>query len=98
MEKYQDVIAECEKAVTKGREIFADYKIIARANARIAAAYHKLGGIESAIKFYQKSLTEFRDPGVLEKLRVLEKEKKIRDEESYRDPAKAVSINIYYHI
>ncbi|CAG8537095.1 10334_t:CDS:10 [Funneliformis caledonium] len=57
-EKYEECIKVCEEAIDVGREHRADFKLIARAYGRIGNAYHKLGRLDDAIKYYQKSLTE----------------------------------------
>ncbi|TPX38904.1 hypothetical protein SeLEV6574_g07531 [Synchytrium endobioticum] len=89
MEKYDECIKTCEEAIEVGREHRADFKLIARAFARIGNAYAKKSDLENAIKYFNRSLTEHRDAGVLERLRDVGKEKAIKDKESYRDPAKA---------
>lgn len=52
----------------------------------MANAYTKIDDLENAIKYLNKSLTEHRTPDVLNKLRELEKLKKQKDEEAYKDP------------
>ncbi len=47
-------------AVERGRELRADYKLVARAMTRKGNALAKQGLLEEAIKTYQKSLTEHR--------------------------------------
>lgn len=89
MEKYDDCIKTCEEAIEIGRELRVDYKLIARAFARIGNAYAKKDNLESAIKFFNRSLTEHRDASVLDRLRAIEKEKASKDKEAYRNPAKA---------
>ena len=72
-EKFEDAIAVCQKAVEVGREIFADFKLISRAFARMGNSYFKLNDLENAKEAYNKSLTEFRTAEVLDKLRECEK-------------------------
>ncbi|KAI9203058.1 uncharacterized protein BJ171DRAFT_460857 [Polychytrium aggregatum] len=84
--KYQETITICEQAIETGRDLRVDYKLIARAFARIATSHHKLGNLELAIKNYNHSLAEHRTPDTLNKLRELEKEKKEADRLAYRDP------------
>lgn len=79
-------IEVCEKAIEVGREMFADFKLMARAYGRMGNAFAKLDDLENAIKYLNKSLAEHRTADVLTKLRELEKLKKQNDEEAYRDP------------
>jgi stress-induced-phosphoprotein 1 len=83
--KFQECIKTCEDAVDVGREYRADFKLIAKAFARIGNAYLKLEDLESAIKFYNKSLSEHRTPDVLNKLKEAEKVKVLKDKEAYFD-------------
>ncbi|QLQ78388.1 hypothetical protein HG537_0A06350 [Torulaspora globosa] len=87
--EYETAIETLTKAVEEGRELRADYKIIAKSFARIGNAYHKLGDLKKSIEFYQKSLTEHRNADVLNKLRNAEKELKKQEAEKYIDPEKA---------
>lgn len=86
---YETAIATLTIAVDEGREMRADYKVIAKSFARIGNAYHKLGDLKKSINFYQKSLTEHRSADVLNKLRNAEKELKKQEAEEYVDPEKA---------
>lgn len=86
---YETAIATLTKAVEEGREMRADYKVIAKSFARIGNAYHKKGELKKSIDFYQKSLTEHRNADVLNKLRHAEKELKKQEAEEYVDPEKA---------
>lgn len=86
---YQTAIETLADAVEQGREIRADYKVIAKSFARIGNSYHKLGDLKKSIEFYQKSLTEHRNADVLNKLRNTEKELKKQEAEEYIDPEKA---------
>jgi stress-induced-phosphoprotein 1 len=60
MGDYSGCAADCDKAVERGRELRADYKIIARALARKGNALSKQEKYEEAIQVYQKALTEHR--------------------------------------
>ncbi|CDK27493.1 unnamed protein product [Kuraishia capsulata CBS 1993] len=86
---YDTAIKTCETAVDEGRDMRADYKLIAKAFARIGTTYVKKDDLQSAIKFFEKSLTEHRTPDTLNKLRSAEKELKKREQDAYVDPAKA---------
>ncbi|KAK4984752.1 Hsp90 cochaperone [Elasticomyces elasticus] len=86
---YQGAIDACTEAIEHGREIMADFKLIAKAFARIGTSYEKLGDLSNAITNYQKSLTEHRTPEVLAKLRAAEKAKITAEKNAYIDPAKA---------
>jgi stress-induced-phosphoprotein 1 len=85
---YDKCIEVCEKAVEEGRSLRADYKLIAKALGRIGTAYHKKDDLSSAIKYYQKSLTEHRTPDVLNKLREVERLKADESRRAYIDPEK----------
>lgn len=83
---YNAAIESCKEAVEHGREVFADYKIVAKAFARAATSYHKLGDFSNAIEYYNRSLTEHRTPDVLSKLRACEKELKQKEADAYINP------------
>ncbi|KAI9030076.1 hypothetical protein CLU79DRAFT_733945 [Phycomyces nitens] len=85
-EKYQECIKVCQEAVDRGRELRADYKLIARALQRIGNAYAKQDNYDEAIKFYGKSLTEHRTPDTLQRLRDTEKLKKEKEKAAYYNP------------
>lgn len=70
-------------------QIRAEYTLIAKALGRIGSAYQKKGDLGSAIKYYEKSLTEHRTPDVLNKLREVERFKAEQDRKAYIDPEKS---------
>lgn len=86
---YEACIEDCKQAVEHGREVLADFKLIAKAFARIGSAYEKMGDLGNAIEYYGRSLTEHRTPDILAKLRAAEKAKKQSDVTAYIDPQKA---------
>ncbi|KAJ7179516.1 activator of Hsp70 and Hsp90 chaperone [Mycena filopes] len=88
---YDKAIETCEKAAEEGRSMRADYKLVAKAYGRIGSAYHKKGDLASAIKYFQKSLTEHRTPDILNKLRDVERTKVEEDRKAYIDPAKSAT-------
>ncbi|KAF2111014.1 heat shock protein-like protein STI1 [Lophiotrema nucula] len=86
---YQGAIESCQQAVEHGREVLADFKLIAKAFARIGTSYEKLGDLANAVLYYQKAQTEHRTPEVLTKLRAAEKAKIKAEKESYINPEEA---------
>lgn len=56
---------------------------------RSGTAYQKKGDLASAIKYYQKSLSEHRTPDILNKLREIERLKTEEDRKAYIDPEKS---------
>ena len=86
---YDKAIEACTKAVEEGREIYADFKLIAKSYARIGTSYERKGELEKAVENYNRSLTEHRTPDVLNKLRAAERAKTEAGKKAYIDPAKA---------
>lgn len=90
MGKYEECIKDCDKAVERGREMHADYKMIARALTRKGTAYVKMAkcskDYEPAIETFQKALTEHRNPDTLKKLNEAEKAKKDLEQQEDFDP------------
>ncbi|GER28016.1 stress-inducible protein [Striga asiatica] len=87
---YEDCIKDCDKAVERGRELRADFKMIARALTRKGSALVKMAkcskDYEPAIETFQKALTEHRNPDTLKKLNDAEKAKKDLEQLEYFDP------------
>jgi len=83
MGKYEECIKDCEEAIERGRELRADYKLIARAMTRIGNSLVKLGKLEEAIAMYNKSLTEHRNADTLKRLNETEKALKDATEAAY---------------
>ena len=86
---YDTAIATCQEAITVGREMLSDFKLIAKAFGRIGSCYEKKGDLASAVDNYQRSLTEHRTPDILAKLRATEKSKITSDKEAYVNPEEA---------
>lgn len=84
--KWDECIKECSQAIEVGRDNRADFKIIAKAYARMANAYSKKGEYEQARAFYNKSLTEHRTPDTLTKLSEVEKIIKEEERKKYINP------------
>ncbi|VDN91367.1 unnamed protein product [Brugia pahangi] len=84
--KYDECIELCKKAVDIGREQRADYTLIAKAFSRIGNAYLKLDQLKEALTYFDKSLSEHRDPEIVKKKKVLEKDLAERERLAYIDP------------
>ncbi|KAJ7514759.1 hypothetical protein O6H91_23G058200 [Diphasiastrum complanatum] len=91
--KYEDCIKDCDKAVERGRELHADYKMISKAITRKGTAYVKTAkcakDYEPAIEAFNKALTEHRNPDTLKKLNDAERAKKELEQQEYFDPTLA---------
>ncbi|KAL4930500.1 Hsp90 cochaperone STI1 [Aspergillus undulatus] len=85
----QGAIETCQRAIEEGREVRADFKLIAKSFTRIGTAYEKQGDLDKAIENYNKSLTEHRTPDALTKLRNAEKARDKAKKEAYIDPEEA---------
>ncbi|TVU15056.1 hypothetical protein EJB05_38558 [Eragrostis curvula] len=90
MGKYDECIKDCDKAVERGRELHADFKMIARALTRKGTVLAKLAksskDYDVAIETFQKALTEHRNPDTLKKLNDAERAKKELEQQEYYDP------------
>ncbi|XP_066322296.1 hsp70-Hsp90 organizing protein-like [Miscanthus floridulus] len=90
MGKYDECIKDCDKAVERGRELRADFKMISRALTRKGTALVKLAktskDFDIAIETFQKALTEHRNPDTLKKLIEAERAKKELEQQEYYDP------------
>lgn len=86
MKDFPLCIAECKKAIDVGRESQAEYRIIAKAYARMGNAYLKLEDYENAKLAFEKSLTEHRTPETRTLLSTVEKLLKDKQEKDYINP------------
>jgi stress-induced-phosphoprotein 1 len=98
---YEECIKDCQEALKVGKEHMADFKVKARAYARIGNSYVKVASkdgiseedaqeaMTNAVDAYNKSLTEHRTDEVWTKLKKVQQHKKKRAELAYIDPEKA---------
>jgi len=86
---FDGCIAMCKKGIEKGREVKADYKLIARSFMRIGNAYKKQEMLDDAIRAYEDSLMEDRSEEVEKLLKQTRAAKKKAEEEAYHSPEKA---------
>ncbi|CAM0903594.1 unnamed protein product [Alopecurus aequalis] len=90
MGQYDECIKDCDSAVERGRELRADFKMIARALTRKGTALAKLAkcskDYDVAIEAFQKALTEHRNPDTLKRLNDTERAKKELEQQEYYDP------------
>jgi len=86
MKEYEKCVKSCEKAVDVGRENRADFKLIAKAMARMGGAYRRQGNLQAAKLILEKALTEHRTPEYKQALSEVEKEIKKTEEAAYLNP------------
>ncbi len=60
--EWDECVRTCERAVEVGRENRADFKLIAKALARMGNAFRRNGDLEKAKWAFEKALTEHRTP------------------------------------
>ncbi|VDM66765.1 unnamed protein product, partial [Strongylus vulgaris] len=85
-QKFDECVEMCKKAVEVGREQRADFKLIAKAMARAGNAFSKKEDYKEALNWFEKSISEHRDPEVVKKARELEKEIKEKERLAYINP------------
>lgn len=86
MGEYEECIALCEEAVQRGRDTYADFKLIAKALGRIGSAYEKKGDLEKALEYYQRSLTDHRTADILNKMKEVERTIEANRKRAYHNP------------
>lgn len=59
---FEGCMRECERALQVGRENRADFKLMAKAWARMGNAAKRLGQLDTAKMAFEKALTEHRTP------------------------------------
>jgi len=85
---YEKCRETCQKGIEVGRENKGEYKMIAKALARIGTSYEKESNLEDAMFWYNKSVSEFRDKPILMKIKKLEQTKKEQVRKAYFDEDK----------
>jgi len=78
-------VADCDAAVSRGRELRADFALVSRALTRKGNALTKMGDLEAAVGAYGKALTEHRSAETLKRLHDAEKALRQRRELAYVD-------------
>jgi len=86
MGRFEDCVADCQRAIDIGREHFADFTLMAKAKARLGNAYMKLDRYAEAVRAYEDSLADNRTAPVLKALQEAEKKKKLKDDADYVNP------------
>mmetsp|Transcript_40369 Transcript_40369/g.89645 ORF Transcript_40369/g.89645 Transcript_40369/m.89645 type:complete len:579 (+) Transcript_40369:115-1851(+) len=81
--QWDKVVEDCEKAIERGRELRADFKLIARAMTRKGSALVQMDRLDEAVQVFNKSLTEHRNADTLKKLNDAEKMLKEKREREY---------------
>uniref|UniRef100_A0A0B7BIA3 Stress-induced-phosphoprotein 1 n=1 Tax=Arion vulgaris TaxID=1028688 RepID=A0A0B7BIA3_9EUPU len=87
---YEECIKTCEQAIDIGRENRADFKLIAKALARIASAYLKLNDLDQALNYFNKSLSEHRAPDIVKKVQEVQQKVKEKERLEYINPELAL--------
>jgi stress-induced-phosphoprotein 1 len=86
MKNYTECVSTCNKAIDVGRENRADFKLIAKALARMGNAYRKAGDLKNAKMAFEKALSEHRTPDYRLSLSEVEAAIKKADAEAYINP------------
>lgn len=86
---FEGCVKQCEEALTKARELQANYDVIAKLLNRKAACFAKQGRLEEAISTFKESLLEMNDRKTRATLRDLESALIKRKAQEYESPEKA---------
>ncbi|XP_059158621.1 stress-induced-phosphoprotein 1-like [Physella acuta] len=84
--RLDECIKTCEQAVDIGRENRADFQLIAKALARIATAYLKKDELQQALTYFNKSLSEHRQPDIVKKVQEVQQKIKEKERLAYINP------------
>jgi len=86
MKDYQKSIEACFQALEIGNQNRADFKLKARAYQRIGNCYSKMGDLENAIEYYNKSLVEESNRTTQDLLRTAQRELEEKKKRDYINP------------
>jgi len=86
LKNYEKTIEVGNSAIEIGRANHAPFDQVGRALQRIGTAYSKMGDLEKAISYYQRSLTEHRDADTLNLLKRTEKAWEDKKKQDYVNP------------
>ncbi|XP_075238952.1 stress-induced-phosphoprotein 1-like [Convolutriloba macropyga] len=89
MGDFEKCIEMAEKSIEVGRENRADFKQIAKGFTRIGNAHFKQKNYKSAVTYFEKSLSEFRDPQIVKKCKQVQDLIKEEERLAYIDPVKS---------
>lgn len=87
--RYEECVQMCVKIIERGAELGESFKNISKAYTRIGNVYAKQEKYEDAVKYYNKSLSEYRDTDVLKQLHKCEDALKQIEKQKYLDPEQA---------
>jgi stress-induced-phosphoprotein 1 len=87
--EYAKAIEVALAGVEAGKNAQADFRDVAKALARVGAAYHALGDLSQAEEYYGKSLVEDYNDKTKQALKKLQEAKKKAEQEAYIDPVKS---------
>jgi len=83
--EYDTCIKVCEQAIEVGRENRADFKLIAKALVRIGNAYKQKEDYQKAKTYYEKAMSEHRNPDTKDLLSKVERIIKEKERLEYID-------------
>ncbi|KAA0193175.1 Stress-induced-phosphoprotein 1 [Fasciolopsis buskii] len=86
MGEYDKCIELCERAVEVGRENRAGYDAVAKAYTRAARCFEKKNDLINAKKYFEKSLSECRQPDIEKKVREITNKIKEAERLAYINP------------
>jgi len=86
MEKWDETLACCQRAIEVARENFDDLKWTFKAYNRMGSVEHKRGNVPKALEYYKKALVEKKDEKLRKMVKKMERVHAKKEQEAYEDP------------
>lgn len=86
MEKWEETLACCQRAIDVAREHFDDLKWTFKAYNRMGSVEQKRGNVPKAVEYYKKALVEKKDDKLRKMVKKMERAHEKKQKEAMLDP------------